>query len=170
MQTAEGAQGGLGRIEHSRRSAREALDDGPQRHCEAVPVNVASMLTATTRSGEDPALPRVIAPSSIAAEGAYWRPIRHRRWHLSLVVVRKVTRPVDGLATNDGQVRCRACDVGLGACEVITVGHDQISSSSRYLDMPMFLSLTRCCSMLYAYGANPDLGIRTNPRTPGVRM
>ena len=75
-------------------------------------MNVASMLTATTRSGEDPALPRVIAPSSIAAEGAYWRPIRHRRWHLSLVVVRKVTRPVDGLATNDSFI---------GACLLLTV-------------------------------------------------
>jgi hypothetical protein len=162
----------------------------PNTHNQARPRRISDQRRATTPSkhwhdrahecrkqayshnsfGRGPRLPRVIAPSGIAAEGAYRRPIRHRRWHLSLVQVRKVMRPVDGLATNDGQVRCRACDVGLGACEVITVGHDQISSSSRYLDMPMFLSLTRCCSMLYAYGANPDLGIRTNPRTPGVRM
>src|SRR6267154_3189119 len=76
-----------------------------------------------------------VSPSSVAAEGADRRPVRHRRRRDAFVVVCKLAGAIDDFSTHDGQIGGRISDLVFPAGEVVTVGHDDVPEVAS-LDAP----------------------------------
>src|SRR3954465_1202225 len=68
----------------------------------------------------------MLAPGSVAAEAAHWRPIRHRRrWRG--VEARENAGGIDDPAADNRQLGDGVGYFALGAREIVAVGHDQVS-------------------------------------------
>ena len=72
-----------------------------------------------------------IGPRRIAAEGAHWRPVGHRRRGSAFIISGKVAGSVDDLSADDGQFGRRFSDLVFRTGEVVTVRNDQIRKLAR---------------------------------------
>src|SRR6266404_4932008 len=67
-----------------------------------------------------------VGPIAIAAEGADWRPIRHRGRGRAAVERLEVSGAIDDAPAHDGQVAGNVGDLAFGAAEEIPIWHHQI--------------------------------------------